>query len=94
AEPPVVSALSRPDCLTVAGAVLVSAAGKGQPYGPPPSLAERLSLVSGRVPALAEWLATAAETSTAPATVRQSGRLSAETTGGSAPASSTSHAAA
>ncbi|MFM9196887.1 MAG: hypothetical protein ACKOWG_14315, partial [Planctomycetia bacterium] len=60
AEPPVVSALSRPDCLTVAGAVLVSAAGKGQPYGPPPSLAERLSLVSGRVPALAEWLATAA----------------------------------
>ncbi|MFM8802496.1 MAG: sensor histidine kinase [Planctomycetia bacterium] len=61
AEPPVVSALSRPDCLTVAGAVLVSAAGKGQPYGPPPSLAERLSLVSGRVPALAEWLATAAQ---------------------------------
>ncbi len=61
AVPPAVAALSREHCLTVAGAVLVSTAGKGQPYGLSPSPAERLSLVSGRVPALADWLAAVAQ---------------------------------
>lgn len=58
-EPPSVAGLSREHCLAVAGAVLVSAVGKGQPYGPPPALAERLSLAAGRVPGLAAWMAAA-----------------------------------
>ena len=55
-------------CLVVAGAVLSSAAGRGHAYGPPPSLAERLALVAGRVAELAAWLATAPR-QTAEATV-------------------------
>jgi signal transduction histidine kinase len=57
AVPPAVAGMSREHCLSLVGAVLSSAVGRGHPYGPPPSLAERLSLVAGRVPALAAWLA-------------------------------------
>jgi signal transduction histidine kinase len=50
--------LSREQCLSVAGALLSTAAGRGHPYGPPQSLVERLSVIAGRVTALAAWLPT------------------------------------
>jgi signal transduction histidine kinase len=53
--------LSGEHCLAVAGALLSTAAGRGHPYGPPQSLAERLGVVAGRVTAVAAWLPSGAK---------------------------------
>jgi signal transduction histidine kinase len=54
--------LGREQCLSVAGALLSTAVGRGHPYGPPQSLAERLGVVAGRVTAVAAWLSSVANT--------------------------------
>ena len=59
--------LSGEQCLSVAGALLSTAAGRGHPYGPPQSLAERLVIVAGRVTALAAWLPTVPNNPAGPA---------------------------
>jgi signal transduction histidine kinase len=66
--------LSGEQCVFVASAVLSTAIGRGHPYGPPQSLAERLGVVAGRVAAVAAWLPTDART-----------RVNAAVSAGSAP---------
>jgi len=61
AGPGRLASLGREQCMALAGAVLSTAAGRGQPYGPPPSLAERLAVVAGRIAELAAWLVTVAK---------------------------------
>ena len=62
ADPARLTPLAREQCMALAAAVLSTAAGRGHPYGPPPSLAERLAVVAGRMAGLAAWLATIAKT--------------------------------
>jgi len=57
AEPGRLMPLGREQCMALAAVVLSAAAGRSHPYGPPPSLAERLAVVAGRMADLATWLA-------------------------------------
>jgi signal transduction histidine kinase len=81
AEPGRLAQLGREPCLAMANAVLSTAAGRGRPYGLPPTLMERLTAVAGRAVEVAAWLATVPKTptevaaSTAPAAGRDDARL-------------------
>jgi hypothetical protein len=81
AEPGRLTQLGREQCLAMANAVLATAAGRGRPYGLPPTLMERLTAVAGRAVELAAWLATVSKTpievstSTGPAAGRDDASL-------------------
>jgi hypothetical protein len=71
-EPGRLVPLGREQCMALAAVVLSTAAGRSHPYGPPPSLAERLAVVAGRMAELAAWLAASSKMpADAPASVGQ-----------------------